>query len=342
MTDDTLVWQVPKASAGERLDRFLHQVFARHSGEGAPSRRQIRRWIEQGRIYIERSRCRVASKAMVAGQRVSVIVPTMEDLDAAAPDLYQVTSETVLYEDEHLLVLDKPPGVPSQATRQDAQNHLLAAAQRWLRRASGRPQDLWLHHRLDRGTSGVILLAKTSAVNGALTRAFGDHQVDKRYVALASGRPAEDAWTVDVPLQRVRGERGRPMSRAVDPAASMVSMEPDPLEPSDALAVPAEPPRDALTEVTCLERFAEAAFLALRPKTGRMHQIRVHLAWCGHPVLGDRLYGTPEGWRRPQGKVPRPLLHAQSLHLRHPVTSEDLELQAALPTDMQSWIKELR
>lgn len=337
MTDDTLVWQVPKSLAGERLDRFLHQVFARHVGEGAPSRRQIRRWIEQGRVYIERRRCRVASKAMTAGQRVSVIVPAADGEDTSKDDLYQVTSDTVLYEDEHLLVLDKPPGVPSQATRQDAQDHLLAAAQRWLHRASGRRRDLWLHHRLDRGTSGVILLAKSSDVNGALTRAFGDRRVDKRYVALVAGRPREEAWTVDVPLQRVRGERGRPMSRAVDPSAPL-----DPVDSMETLDAPGQKLQDAVTEVACLERFADAAFLELRPKTGRMHQIRVHLAWCGHGVLGDRLYGVPGGWRRPQGEVPRPLLHAESLRLRHPVTGKDLELQAPLPPDIRTWIDGLR
>ena len=333
MADETLVWQVPKSLAGERLDRYLHQVFGRHQGEGAPSRRQVRRWIDQGRVYINRSRCRVASKAVVAGQKVSVIVPAGEPT-VSSGEVYELTPEAVLYQDEHLLVLDKPPGVPSQATRQDAQDHLLAAAQRWLRKESKRPMDLWLHHRLDRGTSGVIVLAKSVAANGALTRAFAERRVHKRYVALTAGCPEDTAWTIDLPLQRVRGERGRPMSQVVDSTEFQ--------EPMDALSQRGQKIQEAVTEVRCLERFAEAAWLELRPQTGRMHQIRVHLAWCGHPVLGDRLYGTSEGWRLPQGNVPRPLLHAESLGLRHPVSGEHLVLRAPLPSDMETWIERLR
>ena len=337
------VWKVGRDEAGQRLDRFLQQAMAAERGAEAPSRRLIRRWIDEGRVAIGGRGCRVASRSLQARQRVevdetSVDVPTgvrpgaQDPPDPTRPHAFELTSAHVVFEDAHLLVVDKPTGIASQGTPDDDHNHLLAAAGRWLlSRGGGFHQGPWLHHRLDRGTSGLVLLAKSRAANGALGRAFGERRIDKRYSVLVLGQPPAAPWRVDAALRRVRGEGGRAMSQVV--------MERQEVSPGDDSASPV---KEAVTEVLEVESFAASALLRVHPLTGRMHQIRVHLAAVGNPVLGDRLYGDFEAWRLPSGEVPRPMLHATSLRLRHPVNGRPLELSVPPPPDMQGWIDRLR
>lgn len=338
-------WRVTGEDAGERLDRYLHGTFTEAWGAEAPSRRQIRRWIDEGRVYVERRRCRTASRAVLEGQRIEVadVAPPESRSDSASDqrpttaseDGFKVRASGVVYEDDHLLALDKPPGVASQGTRTDDLDHVLAAAVRWV--AGGRRQragELWLHHRLDRGTSGIILLAKSRAANKGLSRAFAERWVEKRYATLVRGRVETEGLDIDVPLVRVRGEGGRPMSAAVFDDSPPPAVE---YPTSGRGAV-----KTAKTLVACSEVLASASLVEARPLTGRMHQIRVHLACAGHPVLGDRLYGAPEDWRLPEGNVPRPLLHAASLALDHPVTGEPLTLTTKPPVDFTDWYERLR
>lgn len=333
-------WRVDKAAAGERLDRFLFEIMAQAlmdpaAGEG-PSRRQIRRWIDAGRVQVGGRLCRVASRALKGGQQVELLdepAASVDQVSAQPPTRPTPTSgglrldpSSIVFEDAHLLVVDKPTGVASQGTGPNHRHHLLAAAELWLqaRRGPSAPGP-WLHHRLDRGTSGLVLLAKSRAANRGLGRAFAERRIDKRYSALVLGHPPASPWQVDIPLRRVRGDGGRAMSEAV--------VEGEGYGPPD---------KAAQTEVTDVELLDGCALLQLRPHTGRMHQIRVHLAAVGYPVLGDRLYGEPDAWSLPRGEVPRPMLHAMGLDLQHPVSGRRLRFEVPPPADMQGWIDRLR
>lgn len=217
---------------------------------------------------------------------------------------------TILYQDAHLVAVDKPPGrlvipgrgPPEPTVQEEAQASL------------GR---LWVVHRLDRGTSGVLLFARTAAAHRALNLAFDRREVEKRYLALVRGAPAPEA-RLDAPIAPARRGRMRP-ARPGDargkPAVTRVRV----IE-----AFPARPPLPALALVEAL------------PETGRTHQIRVHLAWAGSALAVDPDYGEEGPLLGAGGEVllARTPLHAAALEVRHPATGAALHLEAALPEDM--------
>ncbi len=364
-------WRVDRASVGERLDRFLQRAMGETAATEAPSRRQIRRWIDQGRIQLGGRLCRVASRPLKAGQRVELRGDGAAEgpgfdagsrnsrapRRATAAASFELEAAAIVFEDAHLLVVDKPTGLASQATRDDDHNHLLAAAERWLDGQGGAlRQGPWLHHRLDRGTSGLVVLAKSRAANRGLGRAFAERRVGKCYLTLVLGHPPAAPWQVDAPLLRVRGDGGRAMSQVfvdqgvVDQGVvDQGVMDEEGAEPGGTSrqvaprnSLPSQRPKAATTGVTAVELLDGSALLHVQPRTGRMHQIRVHLASVGFPVLGDRLYGAPDAWRLPGGDVPRPMLHAMGLEVTHPVSGRALHFEVPPPPDMQTWIDRLR
>ena len=206
---------------------------------------------------------------------------------------------TILFEDEWIIALDKPPGLPTHETKDPGR----ASLKRQVEIHVGGP--VFVHHRLDAGTSGVVLFAKAARANGGLARAFERHEVEKTYVAMI--HPPPMAWPdrrlVDVPL-------------AILPNGS-VSGGPE--------GVPAR------TDLRVIERGRAAWLVEAKPITGRKHQIRVHLASLGSPVIGDRRYGGPFGGRR-EGRL---MLHALRLGLKHPVTEKPLEIISPLPAEFR-------
>jgi RluA family pseudouridine synthase len=292
--------EVPKSAAGERLDRFLAEAL----GDVEPpfSRRRLRRLITAGAVYVDGRRVQVQSRSLRPGMVVEVVL-TGEAPSAVAPPL---EAERVLYEDDHLLAVDKPAGLPVQATRGDALNHLEARARSYLVARHGSGAYLALHHRLDRGTSGVVIFAKSRDANPGLADLFREHLVRKRYLARVlceDGEPPAE-WTVENRLDTQRSE-GKRFSLAVSDGG-----------------------RRSLTRFRLL-RFepSSEALVEAFPETGRMHQVRVHLADVGCPVLGDRLYGPPS-------TASRLMLHAWSLAFDHPVTGERLVIRSPLPDDL--------
>lgn len=290
--------EVSAAEGGGRLDQVLVAALER-VGETV-SRRGARRLIEQGAVYVDRHRVRIASRPIRAGATLAV------DLGAAPASPAPVLSAAaILHEDAHLLAVDKPAGLPTQATRSDAVGHLLAAVEAYLRRRGGGGGPLGLQHRLDRGTSGVVVLARTDLARRALAAALAERRVEKVYRALvvagATPPAVGEEWTCELPLLRVTGEGGRRIT-VVDPAGKPAS--------------------------TCFRWLGSSlpgrGLVEARPTTGRTHQLRVHLAAAGWPVAGDRLYG--------HGDVEERLwLHAWRLTLPHPVDGRLLELEAPLP-----------
>jgi len=216
----------------------------------------------------------------------------------------------VLHADEHLVAIDKPPGrlvipgraAPEQTVREEAEARF------------GR---LWVVHRLDRGTSGVLLFARSAPAHRALNLAFEGHRVTKRYLALVRGTPPPSAIVTAAiaPARRGRMRAAAPGDARGKEAATEVRL----LE-----AFPARPPLPAL------------ALVEAQPRTGRTHQIRVHLAFAGTPLAVDPDYGEPGPLRDGRGTVllDRTPLHAASLALRHPATGEPLRLEAGMPEDM--------
>jgi RluA family pseudouridine synthase len=216
----------------------------------------------------------------------------------------------VLFQDEHVLAVDKPAGRLVIPGRGEPERTVQEEAQE----AFGR---LWVVHRLDRGTSGVLLFARSAAAHRALNLAFDRREVDKRYLAIVRGAPPPEA-RLDVPIAPARRGRMRPA------------------RPGDDRGKP------AVTRVRRLQAFAERpplpalALVEASPETGRTHQIRVHLAWAGTALAVDPDYGDEGPLAREDGQVllARTPLHAAALALRHPLSSAPLRIEAPLPEDM--------
>ena len=271
---------IEQSEAHLRLD----QAVALRTGL---SRRAAREALKLGGVQVDQKRVRVASRALAPGAEIRVAV---DDSLGQPPDLVL----SVVFEDDWLLVVSKPAGIPSQGTQASDKHDLLALLTRQ------RPgQKLILCHRLDQGTSGVIVLAKAKAAD--LGRTFQERTLRKIYLARVA-QPV-DACEVDLPIGRVRLS-----------SPARFGCTGDLLEPkaSQTLFRPATPEETAALQ--------PGHWVVCEPKTGRTHQIRVHLAHLGAPVVGDGLYGGPTAsqlW-----------LHAWKLQLKHPVTGLDLELIA--------------
>ena len=282
---------VDAAAAGERLDLFLARALGL-------SRKAIKQALNGGRVFVDRQVVRRAGSLLQGGETVAI---TLDQAPAIAP----APQPAILYQDEHLLALNKPPGFPAHPTvagRPDA----LTWATQYLR-AGGSDIVPILLHRLDADTSGLLLFARTAAANRCLAADFAERRIEKVYLALVAGAPP-DTFAVENFLRP--GRRGR--------------ME----------AVHAGGQR-AETSFRTLQRGAGYALVEARPKTGRTHQIRVHLAGAGFPLLGDTLYGGPTAIARDVRTIPlqRHLLHAWILTFRHPGTGCPQTLAAPLPDD---------
>ncbi len=212
--------------------------------------------------------------------------------------------DLVLWADDSLLVINKPAGLPSLP---DGYHPEAPFVRSLLEPAFGR---LWIVHRLDRQTSGVLALARTASAHHHLNDQFANHQALKVYHALVNGAPAWETRTVD---QALRTDVGHQHRTIVDPQRG----------------------KPAITHFKCLTRFDAYALLEARPATGRTHQIRAHLAFIGLPLVADARYGGGEGLVfAGEMLIARPALHAVSLRLNHPVTGQEIAFQAPYPEDL--------
>jgi 23S rRNA pseudouridine1911/1915/1917 synthase len=289
MTDE-LELAVPADAAGERLDVFL----ARHVG----SRSAAQRMIDAGRVRVDGTP-RPKRHPLAAGARVAV---------GAAPAVVEAQVEparfAIAHEDEHLLVIDKPAGVVVHPAPGHAQGTLVQALAG--RVAGGEdPERPGIVHRLDRDTSGLLVVARSEPVHAALRAQLARREITREYLALVEGRPAARTGTIEAPLGRDRRVRTR------------VSTDTD-------------DPRPAITRFETVATPPAATLLRVRLETGRTHQIRAHLRAIGHPVLGDPEYGVPAG----RLGLERQFLHAERLALRHPVTGAPLDVRSPLPGDL--------
>jgi 23S rRNA pseudouridine1911/1915/1917 synthase len=219
---------------------------------------------------------------------------------------------TIAFQDEHLLVVDKAPGVvvhPAAGHRENTLSQLLAPLT-----GGGDPERAGIVHRLDRDTSGLLIVARTVAAHRRLVEQMARREIARRYVALLVGALPQDAGTIDAPLGRHVRDRKR-------------------------MSIHTTRPRRAVTHFTVRRRLAGYTLLDVRLETGRTHQIRVHFAALGYPVAGDVTYGGRE--RRPAG-LARQFLHAAHLEFAHPLSGAPLVFDAPLPADLAAFLAGLK
>lgn len=275
------------------------------AAHGGLSRTQAATLIANGHVAVD-GRPERASYRPRPGQRVSVEVPPPPGRDVLAESI----PLHVVFEDEWLLVVDKPAGMVVHPAPGHWSGTLVNAlmGRAAASRADGEPERAGIVHRLDKETSGLLLVAKTGDVHRRLTAAIAHRQVRRLYAALTWGHLGADQLTIDRPVGRDPRDRKR---------MAIVSTG-----------------RPARTDFARLARFDAVDLLRARLSTGRTHQIRVHLASVGHPVVGDDVYGG-SGGRRLGGLAPhRHFLHAAWLTFRHPVSGDVMDLRSALPPDL--------
>lgn len=283
----------------------LDAVIARMTGE---ARADVQRAITSGKVQVD-GEPRPKSFRLRGGERVTLEIDRDEPVAAEGPPV------PIRYEDDHLLVIVKPAGLVTHPTagRRGGTlvNRLLGMGVRLA--PAGGPLRPGIVHRLDVGTSGLLVVAKTDEAYAALRSMFGVHAMERGYLALVRGAVSNDSFAVDAPL-------GRRLAKIV---------------------VDATEGREAETGFEVRERLDGATLLEAVPRTGRTHQIRVHLAAIGHPILGDRAYGGGGNDARRAG-LDRPFLHAWRLSFTHPIGGARVEVVEELPEELVEALDRLR
>ena len=292
--------ELPADAGGERLDVLLAQRLG--------SRSRAQRLIVAGQVLVDGATVR-KNHRVGGGERVVV---DETEAQAQAPDADAPAAPfAVAYEDEHLIVVDKPAGVVVHPARGHREGTL---AQALSGRAAGGEEAgrAGIVHRLDRNTSGLLVVSRDDAVHRALKAALAAREIRREYLALVEGRPPARSGTIEAPIGRDRRNR---VLMSVDSVA--------------------DAPKDAITHFEVERALAQATLLRVRLQTGRTHQIRVHMRAIGHPVCGDREYGRADLYG-----LKRQFLHAARLAFAHPVTGAPVDVSSPLPADLQAALEQ--
>ncbi len=275
---------------GVRLDRFIADLLE--------SRSQAQKAIADGRVTINGERV-IKSRSVQAGQRVAVILPEIKPIIAIDAE----STVPIVFQDDAMIIVDKPAGM---VVHPAPGHHGVTVVESLGGRAAGGPAERpGVVHRLDRDTSGLLVLARSDSALRTLQAALSERRVKREYRALVQGTPPARTGTIDAPIGRDSKDRTR-------------------------MAIDGETPREATTHFTVLEHLADTTFLSVVLDTGRTHQIRVHLEAIGHPVVGDPTYGEGQAYG-----LERQWLHASQLTLAHPVTGEEMVFTSQPPGDLQ-------
>jgi 23S rRNA pseudouridine1911/1915/1917 synthase len=306
---------VTAAQAGFRLDRALGELFPEHS------RSFLARLVDRGHVRIDTRQASKPSQRVEAGQRVELDLPDAEPATAVSQDL----PLHILHEDEDIVVLDKPAGLVVHPAAGHRDGTLVNALLFHVHGLSGIGGELrpGIVHRLDKDTSGVMIVAKHDLSHRKLTAGWNTDRVRKEYVALVYGTPSPESGVIDAPIGRDPRDRKR---MAVVTGG-----------------------REAITEYEVTERLRGVSLVRCRLRTGRTHQIRVHLKSKGHPIVGDPVYSGPQWKGIPDKRLqrllaafPRQALHAARITFPHPRTGEVLTFEAPLAADFAELLTALR
>jgi 23S rRNA pseudouridine1911/1915/1917 synthase len=306
-----------RADRGDARARRLDLVLLRHLRDRHDiSRAQVQAWIDAGLVRVNGAPAAKASSRVASGDEIEVVLPPPPPLPP--PPVAQEMPVSILYEDEHLLAVDKPAGLVVHPTHGYSAGTLLNALLWRLREWEGEERRPGLVNRLDRDTSGVLLVAKGPEMHAALVRAFRARRAEKEYLAVVHGRTPFPKGRIDLKILRDPEDRRR-----------MTTSKTEGRDSSTVWERLAESPEEPLSLLCC------------RLLTGRTHQIRVHLKALGLPIVGDPVYGEPRwrGIRDPElaalcRDFPRQALHARRVALVHPSTGATLEVVAPVPGDL--------
>jgi 23S rRNA pseudouridine1911/1915/1917 synthase len=314
-----LQFRVEEAEAGRRLDRFLQERIPDHS------RSALQRLIKKGLVLVAGASGK-GGRSLKPGETVEITLPAPEPLELEPEDI----PVEIVYEDEHLAVINKPAGLvvhPAVGNRTGTLVHALLFHLGDLSGIGGKLRP-GIVHRLDKDTSGLMLVAKSDPAHTALVAAIAAREVKREYLALVWGELSEAEGLVDAPLGRDPQERKR-------------------------IAVLPEKGKPARTHYSRIDSFRGFDYIRLELDTGRTHQIRVHMAHIGHPVFGDPLYGGRRARLRSRKReeqlldrellaiMPRQALHAWRLGFTHPITGAEQRFEAPPPEEMRTLLREL-
>ncbi len=284
---------VPIEAAGERFDRFL----AQHVG----SRAAAARAIDAGALVDGRPRGR--SHRLEGGERIQLPAPAPVESAVAEAD---VPPPRIAWQDEYLAVVDKPAGLTVHPGAGRASGTLVDSLAGFV--SGGEPGRPGIVHRLDRDTSGLMVVARTEEAHKRLSGLVRRRALERTYLALVRGHPASRAGRIEAAIGRDRDDPTR-------------------------FSLDTDTPREAITHFEVAETFGERTLLRVRLETGRTHQIRVHLAAIGLPVIGDRVYGVPDP------ALSRQFLHAARLAFTHPFTDERVDVESPLPPELEAYLR---
>jgi len=289
--------RVPAEAAGTRLDRYLAQPLG--------SRARAQSLIDAGHVTVNGT-ARPKRHVLTGGELIAISEPSVEAVAndpqaAAAP--YEIA-----YEDAHLLIVDKPAGVVVHPAR-GHWTGTLAQALAGRGAAGGEPWRAGIVHRLDRETSGLLVVAKEESVHSQLKALLAARRLRREYLALVEGHPQARTGTIDAPIGRDRRDRV-------------------------LMSIDTDDPREARTHFVLDRRLASTTLLRVTLETGRTHQIRVHLAAIGHPVCGDPQYGSAGVYG-----LQRQFLHAARLAFPHPVTAAPIDVSSPLPAELAASLR---
>jgi len=301
---DIQEWIVDPESAKTRIDKYITEGL-----DDDVSRSQVQLWIADGHVLVNDSPVK-ANYKVSQGDRISLAIP--------APSVVEIVPEDIpldiAFEDRDVIVVNKPRGMVVHPAPGHISGTLVNALMHHCKDLSGINGELrpGIVHRIDKDTTGLIMAAKNDKAHASLAAQLKEHSVNRRYLALVHGNISHDQGTIDAPIGR--DPQDRKMYTVTDRNS-----------------------KHAVTHFTVVERFGDYSLLELKLETGRTHQIRVHMKYIGHPLVGDPVYGKSKGI-----KLNGQALHAAVLGFVHPATGQYLEFSAPMPDDMEELLTILK